>query len=320
MSKTVVVALGGNAIQQADEEPTYINQLNNIKKSCKFLSLLVKQGYRLVITHGNGPQVGRLLQQNEEAQNVVPPFPLDVLNAQTQGFIGYMIEQSLLNELKQNHLTVSVVSMMTRVQVSSEDEDYLDPSKPVGTFYTEEEAKQLQVSNRWKMKKDANRGWRRVVPSPKPLRILGADTIRELSENGNIVIAGGGGGIPVICKSTDADVGIEAVIDKDRSGCKLAEEIEADVFMVLTDIDHVYVNYGKADEKALENLTVDELEKYIEEGHFSKGSMGPKVEAALSFAKTGGTSIICALDKAEEALQGQTGTIVNPVEKQVTVS
>ncbi|SDI60641.1 carbamate kinase [Natribacillus halophilus] len=320
MSKTVVVALGGNAIQQVDQEPTYENQLKKVEKSCQFLSQLVKQGYRLVITHGNGPQVGRLLQQNEEAQAVVPSMPLDVLNAQTQGFIGYMIEQSLLNELKKNHLEASVVSMITRVQVSKEDEEFLDPSKPVGSFFTEEEAKELQESKLWDMKKDANRGWRRVVSSPKPICILEAEAIRELSENNNIVVAGGGGGIPVVRNDSGIDTGIEAVIDKDRSGCKLAEDIDADVFMILTDVNHVYVNYGKPNEKALRNLSIEELEAYIKNGHFSKGSMGPKVEAALQFAKTGGTSIICALDQAEEALQGKTGTIVKPVEKRVTVS
>lgn len=319
MNKTVVVALGGNAIQQAGQEATFENQLENVKKSCEFLSGLVKQGYRLVITHGNGPQVGRLLQQNEQSEDVIPPMPMDVLNAQTQGFIGYMIEQSLLNELKAQGIDTSAVTVVTRAQVSKDDEGFQDPQKPVGSFYTQQEAKQLQSERGWMMREDSNRGWRRVVPSPKPKQILEANTIRTLLDEGNIVIASGGGGIPVVAEDDKTYTGIEAVIDKDLSGCILAEEIDADVFMILTDVDHVYVNFGKSDQKALQHLSVEELEGYVAQGHFSKGSMGPKVNAALTFARQGGQSIVCALDQAEKALNGETGTVISPHHNQAKV-
>lgn len=313
MSKTIVVALGGNAILQANEAGTYENQLNNVRKSSKFLAKLIKEGYKLVITHGNGPQVGNILRQNEEAANVVPPMPLDVLNGESQGFIGYMIVGCLEKELKALGYDAPVVNLLTRIEVAKEDEDFNDPSKPVGAFYSEEEAKTLIAEKKWNMKEDTNRGgWRRVVPSPRPIKILEAKTIKDLAEAGNIVVASGGGGIPVVRAGDGFFEGIEAVIDKDRSGCKLAEEVNADIFMILTDVEHVYVNYGKSDEKSLGRITVSQLEGLESEGHFGKGSMGPKVESALGFAKNNNkTSIICSLEKVDEALHGESGTIIS---------
>ncbi|TCP21666.1 carbamate kinase [Scopulibacillus darangshiensis] len=312
MSKTVVVALGGNAILQSKQEGTYENQLYNVKTSSKFLAKLIKEGYKLVITHGNGPQVGNILRQNEEAQDVVPPMPMDVLNGESQGFIGYMMVQSLLNELKQLGHKAPVVNLLTRVEVSKDDEDFKDPSKPIGPFYSEEEAKKLAEERNWNMKEDSNRGWRRVVPSPKPIKILEAQAIKDLAEAGNVVVACGGGGIPVVSKEDGTYEGIEAVIDKDRSGCKLAEEVNADVFMILTDVDNVFINFGKPDQKSLEKLTITELEAYVNAGHFAKGSMGPKVESALNFAKQAkATSIICSLEKVDQALLGKSGTIIS---------
>lgn len=311
MGKKIVIALGGNAILQAKQEATYEIQLENIRKSCEVIARLVQEGYQLVVSHGNGPQVGNLLRQNEEAEHVVPQMPLDVLNAQTQGFIGYMMEQSLLNELNKLGIEKQVVTLVTRVEVSVEDEGFKDPTKPIGAFYSEEEAKKLANEKGWLLKEDSNRGWRRVVPSPKPIKILESDTIKKLLSDGTIVIAGGGGGIPVVRENDGRYTGIEAVIDKDLSSYKIAEEIEADIFMILTDVDHVFVNYGKADQKALNKLTVKELEEYVEEGQFAKGSMGPKVNAALDFARTGGESYICSLDKADISLRGESGTIVS---------
>lgn len=310
MGKKIVLALGGNAILQAKQEATYEIQLENVRKSCEVIARLIKDGYQLIVSHGNGPQVGNLLRQNEEAKDIVPQMPLDVLNAQTQGFIGYMMQQSLLNELKALGIEKEVVTLVTRVEVSKEDEMFKDPSKPIGAFYTEEEAKQLEEEKGWLMKEDSNRGWRRVVASPRPLKILEAETIKDLVAKGNIVIAGGGGGIPVVREEDGTYSGIEAVIDKDLSSCKIAEETEADIFMVLTDVDHVFVNYGKPDQKALEALTIEEMERYVEEGQFAKGSMGPKVEAALDFARTGGKSYICSLDRADVALKGESGTVI----------
>lgn len=310
LGKKIVIALGGNAILQAKQEATYEIQLENIRRSCEVIARLVKDGYQLVISHGNGPQVGNLLRQNEEAKDLVPQMPLDVLNAQTQGFIGYMMEQYLLNELNKLGIDKEVVTLVTRVEVSKEDEGFKDPSKPIGAFYTEEEAGELAKAKGWLLKEDSNRGWRRVVASPKPIKILEAETIKELVSKGTIVIAGGGGGIPVVREKDGSYTGIEAVIDKDLSSCKIAEEIEADIFMILTDVNHVFVNYGKPDQKALESLTVEELEAYVKEGQFAQGSMGPKVDAALEFARAGGKSYICSLDKADVSLKGEGGTII----------
>lgn len=310
MGKKVVIALGGNAILQPKQSPDYGTQLDNVKKSCKIIAKLVEKGYQLIISHGNGPQVGNLLRQNEEAKDVVPQMPLDILSAETQGFMGYMIEQELLNELNKLGIDKKVVTMVTRVEVSREDERFKDPSKPVGAFYTAEEAKKLAEEKGWLLKEDANRGWRRVVPSPKPIRILEAETINELVSKDIIVIAGGGGGIPVAREEDGSYTGVEAVIDKDLSSCKLAEETQADIFMILTDVEHAYINYGKPEQMVLKEITVLEAEKYIKEGQFAKGSMGPKVEAAMEFAKTGGKSYICSLDKADKSLKGESGTII----------
>lgn len=310
MGKKVVIALGGNAILQPKQSPDYGTQLENVKKSCKIIAKLVQEGYQLVISHGNGPQVGNLLRQNEEAKNVVPQMPLDILSAETQGFMGYMIEQEILNELNKLGIDKKVVTIVTRVEVSREDERFKDPSKPVGAFYTAEEAEKLAEEKGWLLKEDANRGWRRVVPSPKPIRILEAETIKELVSKDIIVIAGGGGGIPVARERDGSYTGVEAVIDKDLSSCKLAEETQADIFMILTDVEHAYINYGKPEQMALKEITVQEAEKYIKEGQFAKGSMGPKIEAAMEFAKTGGKSYICSLDKADKSLKGESGTII----------
>ncbi|UOF92370.1 carbamate kinase [Fodinisporobacter ferrooxydans] len=311
--KTVLAALGGNAILQPKQAATFENQMKNVIESCKFLADLVAKGYRLVITHGNGPQVGNILRQNEEAKDVIPPMSLDVCSAESQGFIGYMIQQALRNELEKIGLEIPVASLVTRVEVSIDDAAFHDPSKPIGGFYTEQEAAKLMIEKNWLVKPDANRGWRRVVPSPKPVRILESDSIMKLLDNGHIVIACGGGGIPVV-KDKDGDGvyrGVEAVIDKDLSGCKLAEQIGADLFVILTDVEHVFINYGKENQMALQSVSVGQLAEYVQQGQFSKGSMGPKIEAAISFAKTGGKSIICALEKAAFALQGKSGTVVH---------
>lgn len=312
MSKKVVVALGGNAILQAGQEGTFETQYNNIKGTAKYLAKLIKDGYDLVIMHGNGPQVGNILLQNEEAKDIVPAQPLDALSAESQGFIGYMFIQALEEELKALGLSKNVVNLITRTIVSKDDEDFKDPSKPIGPFYSEEEAKKLAAEKGWSVGEDAGRGYRRLVPSPQPLKIIEADAIKSLAEAGNIVVAAGGGGIPV-AETANGYEGVEAVIDKDRSGYKLSEEVDADVFMILTDVENVFVNWGKPDQKALEKITVKEMEKYVAEGQFAKGSMGPKVEAALNFAKSrkGATAIIGSLEKVDAALRGESGTIIS---------
>ncbi|SHG85863.1 carbamate kinase [Ornithinibacillus halophilus] len=311
MAEKVVIALGGNAILQPGQEATYENQLENVRKCSAIIAQVVKQGYQVVVTHGNGPQVGNILRQNEEAKDVVPPFPLDVCSAESQGFIGYMMEQTLRNELHELGLNNSVVSLLTETVVSPEDEAFQNPTKPIGVFYTEEEANKLAEEKGWVVAEDAGRGYRRVVPSPQPVSILGSDTIKTLTDAGTITIASGGGGIPVIQKEDGKYEGVEAVIDKDRSGLRLSKEVDADVFMILTDVDNVYVNYGKPNQKALEQITVEEAKQYMDEGQFSAGSMGPKMEGALSFAEHGGKAIICSLDKAALALEGKSGTTIS---------
>lgn len=308
MGEKVVIALGGNAILQPGETANYENQLNNVKKATDIIAQIVKNGHSVVVTHGNGPQVGNILRQNEEAKDVVPALPLDVCSAESQGFIGYMMDQTLKNKLHELGVSNSVVSILTQTEVSKDDPDFEDPSKPIGVFYSEEEAKKYADEKGWVVKEDAGRGWRRVVASPQPKTILGSEVIKSLTDANTIVIAAGGGGIPVV-KDQDGKVkGIDAVIDKDRSGFKLAEEAKADVFMVLTDVENVFVNYGKPDQKALTDVSLDEMKQYVKEGQFSAGSMGPKVEAAMKFAEMGGRAIICSLDKADQAMEGKSGT------------
>lgn len=310
-NKTVLVALGGNAILRPKQEATFENQMNNIIISCRFLAKLVKEGYRLVVTYGNGPQVGNILRQNEESAQIVPALPLDACSAESQGLIAYMMQQALLNELILLGIEKSVVSVVTRVEVSLNDPAFMNPEKPIGQFYTREIAQRLASEKNWTVKEDSNRGWRRVVPSPVPLHIVEGESITQLINSGHIVISCGGGGIPVIRRSDGTYRGVEAVIDKDRSSGKLAEQIGADIFVILTDTDYVYINYGKANQMALGKITAKELDQYIIQGHFSSGSMGPKVEAASYFARTGGSSIICALDQADLALEMKSGTHIS---------
>lgn len=308
MGEKVVIALGGNAILQPKQEATYENQLENVQISTEIIANIVKNGHQVIITHGNGPQVGNILRQNEEAKDVVPPFPLDVCSAESQGFIGYMMDQTLKNALHKAGLNNPVVSMLTQTEVDPNDPAFEDPSKPIGVFYSEAEAKQLAAEKGWIVKEDAGRGYRRVVASPYPKSILGSDTIKALTDNNTIVIASGGGGIPVVKQADGTYKGIEAVIDKDRSGFKLAEEAKADTLMILTDVSNVYVNYGKPNQKALGSISLAEAKQYEQEGQFSAGSMGPKMEAAIKFAEMGGRAIICSLNEADLAMEGKAGT------------
>ncbi|WP_291292905.1 carbamate kinase [Enterococcus sp.] len=307
MPRRVVIALGGNAILKPHQSATVETQIANIRSSAEQIIKLEKLDHQIVVTHGNGPQVGNILRQNEEAKEVVPPFPLDVCNAESQGFIGYLMEQSIKNEIEQEELTCSVVTLLTQVEVSLEDPAFQEPSKPIGLFYDEAEAMTLAKEKNWIMQEDAGRGYRRVVPSPQPIAIHGVEAIVHLLNQNTIVIAGGGGGIPVIKEETGLR-GIEAVIDKDRTGKKLAEQIDADVFMMLTDVSNVYIHYGTPQQEKLTELSVDEAEGYFDAGHFAEGSMGPKMEAAIGFAKQGKTAIICSLEEADLALSGQAGT------------
>ncbi|AMW33599.1 carbamate kinase [Fervidobacterium changbaicum] len=307
MKKLAVVAIGGNAVNRPGEEATAENMMKNLAETAHFLVSMLDE-YDIVITHGNGPQVGNLLVQQELAKHVIPPFPLDVNDAQTQGSLGYMIALTLGNELRKRSMEREITAVVTQIIVDKNDPGFQKPSKPVGPFYSKEEAEKLQQEKGWIMKEDAGRGWRRVVPSPIPLDIVEKNVIRTLVEKDVIVIAAGGGGIPVIQENGTLR-GVEAVIDKDRASALLAKEIDADILIILTGVEKVYINYNKPDQKALDHLTVEEAKKYLAEGQFPSGSMGPKIEAAIDFVtSTGRECLITDMAVLDKALKGLTGT------------
>lgn len=307
MKKLAVVAIGGNAVNRPGEKPTAENMLSAIEEAMGYLVDMLDK-YDIVITHGNGPQVGNILIQQEMAKEVIPPFPIDVNDAQTQGSLGYMIVQALRNQLAERGLNREVAALITQIVVDKNDEAFKKPSKPVGPFYTEEEARKLMMEKGWIMKEDAGRGWRRVVPSPKPLDIVEKEIIQMLLRNDVIVVAAGGGGIPVVRENGKLK-GIEAVIDKDRASALLAIEINADELIILTGVEKVALNYGKPNQTFVDTLIVDDAMKYLKEGHFPAGSMGPKIEAAIDFVSaTNKTCLITDMRKLKEALSGKTGT------------
>ncbi|WP_350343854.1 carbamate kinase [Proteinivorax tanatarense] len=310
MGKFVVIALGGNAILQPKQKGTAETQYQNIYATCEHIATLLKSGYKVLLTHGNGPQVGNILLQQDEAKEVVAPMPLDVCGSMSQGFIGYMFQRAMRNVLKKNNMEKEVTTLVTQVKVDKNDPAFKNPTKPIGPFYSEDEAKKL-ISKGYDMVEDSGRGWRRVVPSPNPIGVMEEKSILQLIENDNLVIASGGGGIPVVEGETLE--GIEAVIDKDLAGQRLAMDAKADSFVILTDVDHVYINFNTPEQKKLGKITVAEIEKYVDEGHFKAGSMGPKVEAALRFVKaTDQPAIIASLNSVLDALEHKSGTIIVP--------
>jgi len=315
VGKTIVVALGGNAIKKAQEKGTFEEQLRNVRETCKQILEIIKRGYKVVITHGNGPQAGNLLIQQEEASEIVPSQPLHVVGAMTQGQIGYMLQQTLINYLRQAGLNIPVITVLTQVLVDKDNLDFKDPSKPVGSFYTKEEAERLTEKKGYvikKVKKKKKKTYRRVVPSPDPIVIIERDAIKRLVDTGVIVIASGGGGIPVTIDDDGNLEGVEAIIDKDLAGEKLAEVVNADIFLILTDVEKVKLNYGKPNEQDLDRMTLTEAKRYLKEGHFLAGSMKPKIMACIRFLEYGGEkAIITSLDKAIEALKGKTGTFLS---------
>jgi carbamate kinase len=307
--KKIVVALGGNAILQAGQRGTAPEQLANIQEACRHVADMIQAGYQVVLTHGNGPQVGNILIQNEAASQLVPALPLDVCGAETQGLIGYLLQQSLTNILRQQQLERPVVTVVTQVVVDSADPAFQSPTKPVGPFYSAETAARLAAEKGYVLREDRARGgWRRVVASPEPVRIQERDSIRQLIDAGAMVIAAGGGGVPVV--ETDGRLqGVEAVIDKDLASERLATDVGAEILLILTDIEAVAVNWGQPDQRFLEQVSVDQARVWQAEGHFQAGSMGPKVTAACRFVENGGEmSIIASLSSAMLALQGRSGT------------
>jgi len=310
--KVTVIALGGNAILQPGQRGTFAEQMKNVETTCHQLAQMVESGkYKIIVTHGNGPQVGNILLQNETAKDVAAPMPLYVCGAESQGLIGYMMQQTLHNLLvDKGKGAIPVATVVTQVVVDKQDQAFQNPTKPVGPFYAEEEAKRLQSEKGYHIKEDAGRGWRRVVPSPDPIEIFEKEAVRQLVDARSIVIASGGGGIPVL-KEGDKLVGVDAVIDKDLAGERLAVDVEAKIFLILTDVDQVKLNYKTPEEKGLSQITVEEAKKYHAEGHFAKGSMEPKVRAAIRFIEAGGErAIITSLDKAVAALDGRAGTTI----------
>ena len=307
MSK-IVVALGGNALGQSPEE-----QLELVKGTAKSLVSLIQKGYEVVISHGNGPQVGSInLGLNYAAENGQgPAFPFPECGAMSQAYIGYQLQESLLNELHALNIDKQVVTLVTQVEVAGDDQAFNNPTKPIGLFYTKEQAEQTMEEKGYKFVEDSGRGYRRVVPSPMPINIVELDSIETLIKHGTLVIAAGGGGIPVV-KEEGNYKGVDAVIDKDKTSALLAAHLKSDQLIILTAVDYVYINYGKDNQEALGEVTVDEMNQHIVDGQFAKGSMLPKVEAALQFIEKNpeGSVLITSLEDLGDALDGKIGTLI----------
>ncbi|HHT9137782.1 MAG TPA: carbamate kinase [Candidatus Wunengus sp. YC60] len=307
--KVVVIALGGNALIMEGQRGTIAEQFENTRKSLDGIVYCLRQGYGVVITHGNGPQVGNMLLMVEASRTQVPELPLEVCVADTEGAIGYMIQQSLTNRLRKEGFDRCVVTLLTQVIVDRHDNAFSNPTKPIGPFFTKEEAEHFRLEKGWHIVEDSHRGYRRVVASPNPLKIVEERAIKGLLEAGDIVIAAGGGGIPVIMKEGGDLKGVDVVVDKDLASGVLARDIKADCLMMLTGVEHVFLNFKQPNERALKALTVKEAQRYLQEGHFPPGSMGPKIQAAINFLNWGGeVAIITSINKVKEALEGITGT------------
>lgn len=316
MSKKIVIALGGNALGKAPEE-----QLHLLEHVAKIIVDLIKDGNKIVLTHGNGPQVGQIALAMEYSANgeVKTPFmPFPECGSMSQGYIGYQLQQCIQDELERQGVVKNCATLITQVLVDKNDSAFQNPTKPIGQFYSEEDAKAIEKEKGYIFVEDSGRGFRRVVPSPKPIDIIEKNVIKQLVDNDNIVIAVGGGGIPVI-KTNKIELleGVEAVIDKDRSGALLAKEIGADVLLILTAVEKVCLNYNTEQQISLDTLDVTEAERYINDGHFAKGSMLPKVEACIEFVRGSEDkiAIISSLEKASEAIKGNTGTVIKEVKR-----
>ena len=308
----IVIALGGNALQEAGKPATAQAQLEVVERTSVYIADILEKGYRIVLAHGNGPQVGRLVIQNEYAEPVTPAMPFDVCGAMSQGMIGYHIQQGLSKVLRSRGNRTPVATLVTQVVVDAADPKFQSPSKPIGPFYSEEEAAAIAAEKGYVMKEDAGRGWRRVVASPMPVEIVELDAVRCLVDNGFIVVTVGGGGIPVV-RNAEGDLeGVAAVIDKDLASERLAEDLDVDALVILTAVEKVSINFKKPDQKDLDTLSVAEAKRYMAEGHFAPGSMLPKIEAAVKFveSKPGRKAIITSLDKAALALEGKAGTTI----------
>lgn len=310
--KKLVIALGGNALQEAGKPASAQAQLEVVEKTSEYIADIVERGYEVIVAHGNGPQVGRIVIQNEVASASTPAMPFDVCGAMSQGMIGYHIQQGLSKVLRHRGINKNVVTIVTQVVVDKDDPKFKAPSKPIGPFYTEEEAKAIAAEKGYTMKEDAGRGWRRVVASPLPVEIVELDAVKTLNDAGFVVVTVGGGGIPVVRNEAGDLEGVAAVIDKDLASEKLARDMDADALVILTAVEKVSINFKKPDQKDLDRMSAAEAKQYIKEGHFAPGSMLPKIEAALNFveSKPGRIAIITSLDKAVDAIEGRAGTTI----------
>jgi carbamate kinase len=308
MGRKAVIAIGGNSILRAEQKGTIPEQFANTIETAEHVADMIMMGYELVITHGNGPQVGNMLLMSEKTEEILYPLPLDICDSNTQGSMGYMIQQALGNVLKERKIKKSVVTVVTQVVVDRNDSAFKKPTKPIGSFYSKENAEKYRKEKKWEIAEDAGRGYRRVVPSPEPLEIVENDIIKKLVDDGVIVIGVGGGGIPVV-KEKNFLKGVEAVIDKDLASSLLASNINAELLLISTNVEKVFLNYNKPEQKGIDRMTVKEAEKYLSEGHFHPGSMGPKIEAGIRFLKKGGKEVIITSPECiGDALKNKTGT------------
>lgn len=313
MSKLAVVAVGGNSLIKDKDHQTVEDQYLAASETMLHIAGMIEAGYEVIITHGNGPQVGFILERSEMSRHKLHEVPLDSCGADTQGAIGYQFQMALGNEFKKRGINKSVVTVVTQVLVDKDDPAFKNPTKPIGPFYTKEQAEERRIKDKWDIAEDAGRGWRRVVASPIPKEIIEENAIKFLATNGFVVVAVGGGGIPVIRDERGFLKGAAAVIDKDFASSLLASNIKADLFMISTAVEKVYLNYGKPNQKEIDRMTLTEAKKYIEEGHFKPGSMLPKIKASISFLEKGGKEVIITCpEKIEEAIAGKTGTHIFP--------
>ncbi len=310
MGKKAVIALGGNALIKKDQEGNIHEQFANTREISKDIVRIIQDGWDIVLTHGNGPQVGAILLQNDLARDVTPAMPLGICVAESEGLIGYMVQQCLSNALKKANVKRPVATLVTQVLVDEDDPSFKDPTKPIGPYYSDDEIDNVREEGYTFKKFDD--GWRMVVPSPDPKKIVEGKIIKKLLDDNILVIASGGGGMPVIEKEGWGLDGLEGVIDKDLASERLAEQIDAELLVILTNVEKIYLNYGKTDEKALDKVSLEEIKKYYKEGHFPEGSMGPKVLAAIRFLESGGKKVIIShVDKGYSAFVGKTGTHIS---------
>jgi carbamate kinase len=310
-SRLAVVAFGGNALLKPEDRGTQEEQIARAKQAARWLAEIVRHGYKLLVVHGNGPQVGNILVQAEEASTKIPPQSLDVCVAQTEGSMGFMLQQAIRNRLESIGIGGEVAAVLTEVEVDANDPAFKRPTKPIGPFFTRYRAEALERDLGWTMREDSGRGWRHVVPSPRPLRILNMKTISRMIGEASVVIAAGGGGIPVVRGRDGQWRGIEAVIDKDYASALLAGELRADLFIILTGVAKVAIDFGKPSQHNVDRMTVVEAEKHLASGQFPAGSMGPKIEASVQFVRaTGKQVLITDVDHLRDALEGSEGTVI----------